>query len=77
MDLSIFSLKGRKAIVTGASGGIGRACALALADAGADIVLASRSLNDLKNVAKEVESKGSKALPIAVDLLTDLLQLQK
>lgn len=71
MDLSIFSLEAKTAIVTGASRGIGRVCALALADAGADVVLASRSLEDLKKTAVEVEAKGSKALPIAVDLLSE------
>jgi len=69
LDLSIFSLSGRKAIVTGASKGIGRACALGLADAGADLVLASRNLDALKQVAKEIEAKGSMALPVAVDIL--------
>ena len=71
MDLSIFSLKGKTAIVTGASRGIGKACALALADGGADLVLASRSLEDLKKTAKEVEAKGSKALPLTVDILKE------
>lgn len=69
MDLSIFSLEGKTAIVTGASRGIGKACALGLADAGADLVLASRSIDELEKTAAEIEAKGSRALPLEVDLL--------
>ena len=44
MDLSQISLRGKVALVSGASRGIGEASALALADAGADVVVASRTL---------------------------------
>jgi NAD(P)-dependent dehydrogenase (short-subunit alcohol dehydrogenase family) len=64
-------LEGKTAIVTGASKGIGKVCALALADGGADVVLASRNLEGLKRTAAEVEEKGSKALPMVVDILKE------
>ena len=69
MDLSMFSLEGKTAIVTGASRGLGRTCAIALAKAGADVVLASRSMEDLKKTAAEVNGAGAMALPIRVDIL--------
>ncbi len=62
------NLNGRVAVVTGASQGIGRACALVLAEAGADVALASRNVEKLDSVAKEVEAKGRKALVLNVDV---------
>ena len=61
-------LAGRKAIVTGASRGIGRAVALALAEEGADVALLATSESLLQGVAEEVRGLGRKAEPIAVDL---------
>lgn len=63
MDLS-----GRVALVTGASQGIGRACALVLAEAGADVALGSRSVAKLQNVAREIEGLGRKALVLSLDV---------
>jgi len=71
MGLSIFSLAGKTAIVTGASRGIGKACALALADAGADITITSRKLPDLTGTVREIEAKGCKALHVATDVLKE------
>ncbi|HEY6291900.1 MAG TPA: 3-oxoacyl-[acyl-carrier-protein] reductase [Terriglobia bacterium] len=62
------SLEGRVALVTGASQGIGRACALVLAEAGADVALGARNLEKLGAVAREIEALGHKALPVALDV---------
>jgi NAD(P)-dependent dehydrogenase (short-subunit alcohol dehydrogenase family) len=58
-------LAGRVALVTGGSRGLGRAMVLAFADAGADVVVASRKLDSCQEVADEVEAKGRRALPVA------------
>ncbi len=63
-----FRLAGRTALVTGARSGIGRACALALADAGADVVLWGRSEDGLAGVAAEVAARGATAHVVAGDL---------
>ena len=62
------SLAGRVALVTGAGRGIGRGCAVALARAGADVVLVSRSPGDLEEVAGEVRALGRSARPVALDV---------
>ena len=58
-------LAGKVALVTGGSRGLGRAIVLAFAAAGADIVIASRKLENCRAVAAEVEAKGRRALPVA------------
>jgi dehydrogenase/reductase SDR family protein 4 len=65
MDFSKISLEGKVALVTGGSRGIGRASAMAFADAGADVVVASRKLPDLEVVAGEIKAKGRKGLAVA------------
>jgi len=65
MDFSRISLEGKVALVTGGSRGIGRASALAFADAGADVVVASRKLADLETVAEEIRAKGTRSLAVA------------
>src|SRR5947199_1178428 len=59
---------GRVALVTGASQGIGRACALALAEGGAAIALAARNEEKLAQVASEVEAKGGQAAVFRMDV---------
>ena len=59
---------GRVALITGASQGIGRACALALAEGGASIALAARNQEKLAQVAKEIESKGGQAAVFPMDV---------
>ncbi len=59
---------GRVALVTGASQGIGRACALALAEGGALIALAARNEAKLADVAKEIEAKGGQAATFRMDV---------
>ncbi|MEM9013692.1 MAG: glucose 1-dehydrogenase [Pseudomonadota bacterium] len=66
--LDRFRLDGEIALVTGGSKGIGRACAHALADAGADIIVASRTQADLEIVVGELEAKGRRAIAVPTDM---------
>lgn len=61
-------IKGKLALVTGASSGIGEATARALAAKGAHVLLVARSADKLATVAREIEAQGGKAHPFAVDL---------
>lgn len=58
----------RTAFVTGASRGIGRSCALALAAAGHRVAVAARQLEKLEEVAAEIRSKGGEAYAVTIDL---------
>ncbi|HTA43418.1 MAG TPA: 3-oxoacyl-[acyl-carrier-protein] reductase [Bryobacteraceae bacterium] len=58
----------RTAFITGASRGIGRACALALANAGARVVLSARQLEKLGLVADEIRAAGGEAFVVSIDL---------
>jgi 3-oxoacyl-[acyl-carrier protein] reductase len=62
------NLEGKIAVITGASQGIGRDCALALAEAGAHVALASRNTEKLEAVARELEQCGVKSLVVAMDV---------
>jgi len=65
------SLTGKIALVTGASQGIGRACALELAKAGATVALAARNLEKLTTVAAEIAAAGGTAHPYALDVASE------
>lgn len=62
------NVHGKIALVTGAGRGLGRACALALAEAGADIALGFRDLNADNGMVEEIEALGRKALPLQMDV---------
>lgn len=68
MEPDRFDLRGKVALVTGASRGIGEAAAWALAEAGADLCLASRDRGGLERVATRVETLGRRALVAQIDL---------
>ncbi|MCO5973940.1 SDR family oxidoreductase [Actinoallomurus soli] len=71
MILDRFRLTDRAAIVTGAGRGIGAATAVALAQAGADVLISARSEDQLRTVAREIEDAGRRAVVVPADL-TDL-----
>src|SRR5262245_66022200 len=68
MALERFSLEGRVALITGASHGIGEGIALGFAEAGADVALAARSVDDLERVAGLVRERGRRALVVPTDV---------
>ncbi|MGA2598427.1 MAG: glucose 1-dehydrogenase [Bryobacteraceae bacterium] len=63
-----FDLAGQVALVTGAGRGLGRAIALALAHAGADVALGLRDVNAHGDLPREIEALGRKALPLQMDM---------
>jgi 3-oxoacyl-[acyl-carrier protein] reductase len=64
----VFSLKDKVALVTGASQGIGRATALALAEAGAKVAVAARNTEKLASLASEIAGAGGEALAVPMDV---------
>ena len=65
------TLSGRVALVTGASQGIGRACAVKLAASGASVAVAARSQEKLTDLVKEIEGSGGKAVAFSVDVTVE------
>lgn len=68
LSLDKFRLPGKVALVTGAARGIGKAIALALAEAGADVILDDRKLQDLEEVTQQIAQIGRRALPIEANV---------
>tara|TARA_Y100001970_G_C14250159_1_gene871236 strand:+ start:3340 stop:4095 length:756 start_codon:yes stop_codon:yes gene_type:complete len=66
--LSSYDLSGSKALVTGASKGIGEACAKALADAGAELLLVSRTKKALEEVKSKIDDSGGKSSIFVADI---------
>jgi len=67
-ELPRFDVRGQVALVTGAARGIGRACALALAQAGADVALGLRDARTGGDLAREIEGLGRRVLPLQMDM---------
>jgi NAD(P)-dependent dehydrogenase (short-subunit alcohol dehydrogenase family) len=65
------ALAGQVALVTGASSGLGKATAFALARAGADVALAARSREELESTKEEVSNTGRRVLSLTVDLASE------
>jgi NAD(P)-dependent dehydrogenase (short-subunit alcohol dehydrogenase family) len=74
MTLDRFRLDGQVALVTGASKGLGRSMARALADAGSDLIITSRNLEEAQEAALEIERTGRRALALQADV-TDRAQV--
>lgn len=68
---SLFDLTGKRALVTGAGRGLGRAIAVALAESGAELILCARTAVDVSAVIEEIEGTGGKAVALIQDV-TDL-----
>lgn len=66
--MQLFDLTGRVAIMTGAGRGLGRTMALALAAAGSDLALASRTTSELDSLVAEVEALGRRAIAVPTDV---------
>src|SRR6187551_1336382 len=66
--MSAFDLTGKVAVVTGASRGLGQYFGRALARAGADLVITSRTLDSLQDFKTQIEQLGRKAVPLELDV---------
>jgi len=76
MSSQLFDLTGRVALVAGGTSGIGRALAIGLADAGADVVATGRRAELIEDVAREVERRGRRTLRMPADV-TDRASLER
>jgi len=68
MGIPNFSIRGKVTIITGASGGVGKAISLSFAESGAPVVLAARRAALLQAIADEIKAKGGKALAVPTDI---------
>lgn len=68
MGRTLFDLSGKVAIVTGAGSGLGKAMAMGLAQAGADVAICARTVETIEAVAGEIRVTGSKALAVPADV---------
>lgn len=68
---SMFDLSGKTAIVVGGTGGLGRPTALSYANFGADVAVASRSIDDLREVGAEIEELGQESMAIETDVTVE------
>ncbi len=68
MYLKNYNLKNKTAVVTGAGKGLGRACAIALAEAGADLIIISRTQKDLNEVSKKIKKYRAKCKSYVCDI---------
>jgi len=64
----LFDLSGKVAVVTGGSGGLGKAAALALASFGASVVITARRLEALQEAAEDIARAGGRVLPVSCDI---------
>ena len=76
MYLKKYNLKGKYSLVTGAGKGLGRACAIALAEAGSNLILISRTQKDLDSVSKIAKKYKVKSKTYVCDL-TNYMKLKK
>jgi len=68
MVLDSFRLDGKTAIVTGSGRGLGKAMAIALAEAGADVVVTARSFEQVRETSQEIEKLGRNCIPVQTDV---------
>lgn len=66
--MSSFRLDGKTAIITGGAGGLGRSMVMQYAEAGANVVVASRNLENCQRIADQAVAAGGRAMAVSVDI---------